>query len=116
MACKEKYPISSALGSMPFARRIWRTCSVAFYARGYHPRLLSFPTRRSSDLLRPLRLLHRPPLLARLRVRVVVGVVPGDQAGDRKSRRLNSSHVEISYAVFCLKKKIRARLLPRSEA
>src|SRR5438874_7880280 len=24
---------------------------------------------------------------------------------DRKSKRLNSSHVEISYAVFCLKKK-----------
>src|SRR5690349_22495149 len=28
--------------------------------------------------------------------------------GDRKSTRLNSSHVEISYAVFCLKKKKRA--------
>src|SRR6266496_117481 len=27
------------------------------------------------------------------------------EAGDRKSTRLNSSHVEISYAVFCLKKK-----------
>src|SRR6266496_302926 len=27
------------------------------------------------------------------------------QHGDRKSTRLNSSHVEISYAVFCLKKK-----------
>src|SRR5699024_12745426 len=27
-------------------------------------------------------------------------------AGDRKSTRLNSSHVSISYAVFCLKKKI----------
>src|SRR5439155_25155906 len=26
--------------------------------------------------------------------------------GDRKSTRLNSSHVAISYAVFCLKKKI----------
>src|SRR5690349_23981843 len=26
-------------------------------------------------------------------------------ASDRKSTRLNSSHVEISYAVFCLKKK-----------
>src|SRR5204863_794529 len=25
--------------------------------------------------------------------------------GDRQSTRLNSSHVEISYAVFCLKKK-----------
>src|SRR5690349_22222029 len=30
----------------------------------------------------------------------------GISAGsDRKSTRLNSSHVEISYAVFCLKKK-----------
>src|SRR5438874_7976558 len=27
------------------------------------------------------------------------------EPGDRKSTRLNSSHVEISYAVFCLKKK-----------
>src|SRR5204862_1958141 len=27
------------------------------------------------------------------------------EARDRKSTRLNSSHVEISYAVFCLKKK-----------
>src|SRR5438874_13818016 len=31
---------------------------------------------------------------------VEFGIVP-----DRKSTRLNSSHVEISYAVFCLKKK-----------
>src|SRR5690349_21951996 len=28
-----------------------------------------------------------------------------DDVEDRKSTRLNSSHVEISYAVFCLKKK-----------
>src|SRR5690349_22821789 len=28
-----------------------------------------------------------------------------ERDGDRKSTRLNSSHVEISYAVFCLKKK-----------
>src|SRR5690606_41802939 len=28
-----------------------------------------------------------------------------DRPGDRKSTRLNSSHVKISYAVFCLKKK-----------
>src|SRR6266496_5205929 len=27
----------------------------------------------------------------------------GEERGDRKSTRLNSSHVEISYAVFCLK-------------
>src|SRR5690349_23745039 len=29
----------------------------------------------------------------------------GPAGPDRKSTRLNSSHVEISYAVFCLKKK-----------
>src|SRR5690349_23015259 len=33
------------------------------------------------------------------------GRLNGDEP-DRKSTRLNSSHVEISYAVFCLKKKI----------
>src|SRR3712207_8641340 len=33
--------------------------------------------------------------------RLVVDVHPGD----RKSTRLNSSHANISYAVFCLKKK-----------
>src|SRR5690349_21928643 len=30
---------------------------------------------------------------------------PTSRSRDRKSTRLNSSHVEISYAVFCLKKK-----------
>ena len=33
---------------------------------------------------------------------------------DRKSTRLNSSHVVISYAVFCLKKKTSPPLLPSS--
>src|SRR6266496_6037887 len=32
-------------------------------------------------------------------------VTPSSETKDRKSTRLNSSHVEISYAVFCLKKK-----------
>src|SRR5688572_32677222 len=32
-------------------------------------------------------------------------------AGDRKSTRLNSSHSQISYAVFCLKKKIDAGII-----
>src|SRR3712207_7039306 len=31
---------------------------------------------------------------------------------DRKSTRLNSSHANISYAVFCLKKKKKIRLVP----
>src|SRR2546427_7929248 len=44
--------------------------------------------------------------LADLLVEAVLGVVGGDLChGDRKSTRLNSSHSQISYAVFCLKKK-----------
>src|SRR2546426_3689810 len=34
--------------------------------------------------------------------------------GDRKSTRLNSSHLVISYAVFCLKKKITMKLARHS--
>src|SRR3712207_7225805 len=40
----------------------------------------------------------------RVRVRPVVAVGEGGRE-DRKSTRLNSSHANISYAVFCLKKK-----------
>src|SRR2546427_7943236 len=53
------------------------------------------------------------------RARVGGGVRPGRRAGeddrllaleqDRKSTRLNSSHSQISYAVFCLKKKKKAK-------
>src|SRR5438445_5702702 len=64
--------------------------------------LHSFPTRRSSDLL-------KLPIST-------IAPAPGAQAAsspsarnslspDRKSTRLNSSHANISYAVFCLKKK-----------
>src|SRR2546430_6100906 len=35
----------------------------------------------------------------------VVEKATGKRLGDRKSTRLNSSHSQISYAVFCLKKK-----------
>src|SRR2546426_6507930 len=38
--------------------------------------------------------------------------VAAGASADRKSTRLNSSHLVISYAVFCLKKKRRIILLP----
>src|SRR5690349_22548603 len=41
-----------------------------------------------------------------LRIAALADVAGRRLHGDRKSTRLNSSHVEISYAVFCLKKKI----------
>src|SRR5690625_6896106 len=72
---------------------------------------------------RPLKRLVQKEIgdaLARLILR---GEVRDGQTIDRKSTRLNSSHVAISYAVFCLKKKKRHenrliagynRSLPRS--
>src|SRR3989442_5830058 len=53
-------------------------------------------------------------LLSRLRVLATVPIetlpkrarrARSNEGGDRKSTRLNSSHVRISYAVFCLQKK-----------
>src|SRR5690606_41154009 len=92
--------------------------------------LPSFPTRRSSDLdlaagdlgVAPLARLpldivhdlleygHRDrPLLARLHQTgqdlLALEGLAAPVLLDRKSTRLNSSHVKISYAVFCLKKK-----------
>src|SRR6266496_2793634 len=39
----------------------------------------------------------------------------GSWSQDRKSTRLNSSHVEISYAVFCLKKKKKHNTVPQGK-
>src|SRR5690606_42120495 len=86
-----------------------------------------FPSRRSSDLrtLSPEQPVERAATLEDVRAEVLApdrlnALVFGGFAGlalliavvgvagvlaDRKSTRLNSSHVKISYAVFCLKKK-----------
>src|SRR5690349_23768517 len=87
------------------------------------PRSTLFPYRRSSDLaivnlakhrLHLLRLVIAqhwidPSDISALRLESEILVLQVSQAlaqqRDRKSTRLNSSHVEISYAVFCLKKK-----------
>src|SRR5205814_9438244 len=97
-----------------------------------HPFLPSFPTRRSSDLsvaaeraafhrLRPghpVAGIGRglPAAVGNVRRQIDVshavkcaaieqGVESLGNLQDRKSTRLNSSHLGISYAVFCLKKK-----------
>src|SRR5204862_6628392 len=78
-----------------------RLISFFFFLGHADPQPLhSFPTRRSSDLIEPHINLH-PADARRWRLKVASGQL----ARDRKSTRLNSSHVEISYAVFCLKKK-----------
>src|SRR5699024_11842757 len=99
-----------------------------FSSSYYHPYLHSFPTRRSSDLDRDRHSNNRNSnnrqdeydVSKEAADRIVDEVAEIERAyvlttknnayvaaelEDRKSTRLNSSHVSISYAVFCLKKK-----------
>src|SRR5439155_24985984 len=98
-----------------------RSPSLSFYCSPAHPDLHSFPTRRSSDLSKRT----RAQVVAPARTLTTTTVPPfvwawrsgvrryrqtplrQAQTKDRKSTRLNSSHVANSYAVFCLKKKKR---------
>src|SRR2546430_3408554 len=54
---------------------------------------------------------EEPCQLADLRLVQLLGSQGPAQHGDRKSTRLNSSHSQISYAVFCLKKKNKNTLM-----
>src|SRR5207302_2224430 len=99
--------------------------SLSHSLASIHPH--SFPTRRSSDLpysdipslydMYVQASVHQRPN-ERFGMEVFRNTANDPQAipmdlpvgpdyviGDRKSTRLNSSHVKISYAVFCLKKK-----------
>src|SRR4051812_49951578 len=67
---------------------------------------MTTPLRRARILYRFLRLLEQHQDRISAAITAEHGKVLSDALGeDRKSTRLNSSHMSISYAVFCLKKK-----------
>src|SRR5690606_40544471 len=106
---------------------------IYFASSGDHRDLHSFPTRRSSDLTTAELAVPAPAPPAGLSIRGVefaygkhqvlrgidLDVAPGTLCAllgpDRKSTRLNSSHVKISYAVFCLKKKMKQQQMMQHE-
>src|SRR5437870_10548383 len=61
----------------------------------------ALPISGKFDRLRTRHQVHNEPCPVDFEARAAASV----RAADRKSTRLNSSHVAISYAVFCLKKK-----------
>src|SRR2546426_7061015 len=63
------------------------------------------PRERDADA-RPHHMpLSTSPTIPAARINTGSGIFLGTRRRDRKSTRLNSSHLVISYAVFCLKKK-----------
>src|SRR5690625_6947215 len=85
-----------------------------------HSILFGFPTRKEQEPRREPRMhnlyggkltIQFPDEPGPVEIERIKGKVQGDvkiyfhDGTDRKSTRLNSSHVAISYAVFCLKKK-----------
>src|SRR5690625_5407558 len=92
---------------------------------------LPFPTRRSSDLKLPKQMIrwfenrHNqnrqliifvPTISMTKKIKVLISnflfcrnINQNKENVDRKSTRLNSSHVAISYAVFCLKTKTKQK-------
>src|SRR5690606_42030869 len=108
------------LSAIPLCSSSFPACCVVL--RDLH----SFPTRRSSDLTIRFGGVTALDAVSALFTAPVAGIIGPNGAGktttmnvvsgfhrrglaraigDRKSTRLNSSHVKISYAVFCLKKK-----------
>src|SRR5690349_25003654 len=86
---------------IPASSRLPKRCFFIFSNATTTPEIYTFPYTtlfRSGNKRRTRWGLPVRPRRRRLRAGV---------GGDRKSTRLNSSHVEISYAVFCLKKKRR---------
>src|SRR5437868_7263929 len=76
-----------------------------FYCSGDPRDLHSFPTRRSSDLSSRSPRERLCSCSNSRRLPRTSSTTSSSSMRDRKSTRLNSSHVSISYAVFCLKKK-----------
>src|SRR5215475_4058346 len=89
-------------GAALFTKTLWNLRNVDLGLRTEH--VISFtiaPSLNGYDLPRTIRLVDD----LRQRLAALPGVHGVTSSEDRKSTRLNSSHVKISYAVFCLKKK-----------
>src|SRR5690606_41878009 len=84
------FPYTTLFRSVDARTALIRSCNVYFY--------------KMAELIG----LERIDRVARefgLGARTGIGI--NSESADRKSTRLNSSHVKISYAVFCLKKKMK---------
>src|SRR5438445_6527973 len=85
-------------------------CTVFFQLIRPQPTSTLFPYTTLFRSLRP----RSPSMTHQVQLndqeyQVLLQLLEAERGGDRKSTRLNSSHANISYAVFCLKKKNKTR-------
>src|SRR5207302_6788895 len=92
------FPYTTLFRSMVSAAKLRRAQEAAVAARPYSEKL--------TELLRGVSATlgdESHPLLRPVESPTRIGLIVITSDRDRKSTRLNSSHVKISYAVFCLK-------------
>src|SRR2546430_14493320 len=95
--CQRQLPLSRDFHRLALFFFFNDTATTEIYTLSLHDALPISRERERSALGQVARREHRFPR------------EPVDLRLDRKSTRLNSSHSQISYAVFCLKKKRRGR-------
>src|SRR5436853_3920495 len=107
--------VAPSLQSLHNAPPIAKTLNSSFQCGGIRRDLHSFPTRRSSDLTEWRRSQADDCSSGNRNgsSRLTTWWWLTRELPDRKSTRLNSSHLGISYAVFCLKKK---KIMPQAPA
>src|SRR5256885_6861156 len=85
------------------------TATTEIYTLSLHDALPICYPRHAGERFYPVARMLRPLLRA-----LPESWLASDRLADRKSTRLNSSHLVISYAVFCLKKKKKKQDIIRS--
>src|SRR5690606_8568328 len=100
-------PISVKIHPKEFANSGSRGRMIAVQSRyrvAREPCAGTRPRRSAHRIHAPPAIATKPRPIMRRKLQYVTGMLGVKSSIDRKSTRLNSSHVKISYAVFCLKK------------
>src|SRR5205085_11960505 len=102
-----RIPMSAVSSAFRFFFFFYDAATTEIYTLSLHDALPIWPPRWwRRSWARPRRRSSRSSTRSeRLRVELREDQPASVRCGDRKSTRLNSSHSQISYAVFCLKKK-----------
>src|SRR2546430_9231206 len=105
LSCRGRFPVRAATLRMGGFIVFVGANDLLHQVVTYHVSFSELHQADSFDLAAHFKRFDQPALLSLRQVKKSGLVEALEECGDRKSTRLNSSHSQISYAVFCLKKK-----------